>query len=29
MNYFNHRITNARAEDINSRIALIGKIAFG
>ena len=29
MNYFTHRITNARAEGINSKIALIEKMAFG
>ncbi len=29
LNYFIHRITNIRAEGINSRIALIEKIAFG
>ncbi|MGC8673355.1 MAG: ISL3 family transposase, partial [Thermoplasmata archaeon] len=29
MNYFIHRITNARAEGINSRIALIEKMAYG
>ncbi len=29
MNYFTSRITNARAEGINSRIALIEKMAFG
>jgi len=28
MNYFNHKITNARAEGINSKIALIQKMAF-
>ena len=29
MNYFVHRITNARAEGINSKIALIEKMAYG
>ena len=29
MNYFIHRITNARAEGINSKIALIEKMAYG
>ena len=29
MNYFTHRITNARAEGINSKIALIEKMAYG
>ena len=29
MNYFTHRITNARSEGINSRIALIERMAFG
>ncbi len=29
MNYFTHHITNARAEGINSKIALIEKMAFG
>lgn len=29
LNYFTHRITNARAEGINSKIALIEKMAFG
>jgi transposase len=29
MNYFIHRITNARSEGINSRIALIERMAFG
>ena len=29
MNCFVHRITNARAEGINSRIALIEKMAHG
>jgi transposase len=29
LNYFVHMITNARAEGINSKIALIGKMAFG
>lgn len=29
LNYFTHRITNSRAEGINSRIALIEKMAFG
>ena len=29
MNYFTHRITNARAEWINSKIALIEKMAYG
>ena len=29
MNYFPGRITHARAEGINSRIALIEKMAFG
>ncbi|OWP56280.1 MAG: hypothetical protein B2I17_06770 [Thermoplasmatales archaeon B_DKE] len=29
LNYFNHKITNARAEGINSKIALIQKMAFG
>ena len=28
MNYFDHRITNARAEGINSKIALIEKMAY-
>ena len=28
-NYFVHRITNARAESINSKIALIEKMAYG
>ncbi len=29
LNYFTHRITNARAEGINSKIALIEKMAYG
>jgi transposase len=29
LNYFIHHITNARAESINSKIALIEKMAFG
>ena len=29
LNYFTHHITNARAEGINSKIALIEKMAFG
>ena len=29
LNYFTSRVTNARAEGINSKIALIGKMAFG
>ena len=29
MNYFVNRITNARAEGINSKIALIEKMAYG
>ena len=29
LNYFNHKITNARAEGINSKIALIQKMAYG
>ncbi|EQB66361.1 MAG: hypothetical protein AMDU2_EPLC00007G0002 [Thermoplasmatales archaeon E-plasma] len=29
MNYFIHRITSARAEGINSKIALIEKMAYG
>ena len=29
LNYFIHRITNARAEGINSKIALIEKMAYG
>ncbi|MEM0133606.1 MAG: transposase [Thermoplasmatales archaeon] len=29
LNYFTHRITNARADWINSKIALIEKIAYG
>jgi transposase len=29
LNYFIHHITNARAEGINSKIALIEKMAFG
>ena len=29
MNYLIHRITNARAEGMNSKIALIEKMAFG
>ena len=29
MNYFVHRIANARAEGINSKIALIEKMAYG
>ncbi|OWP56592.1 MAG: hypothetical protein B2I17_04650 [Thermoplasmatales archaeon B_DKE] len=29
LNYFTHRITNARAEGINSKIALIQKMAYG
>ncbi len=29
LNYFTHRIINAKAEGINSRIALIEKMAFG
>ena len=29
LNYFVHRITNARAEGMNSKIALIEKMAFG
>ena len=29
MNYFVHRITNARAEGINSKISLIEKMAYG
>ena len=29
MNYFIHRITNARAGGINLKIALIEKMAFG
>jgi len=29
MNYFAHRITNARAEGINSKISLIEKMAYG
>ena len=29
MNYFTHHITNARAEGINSKIALIEKMAYG
>ena len=28
-NYFTHRITNARAERINSKIALIEKMTYG
>ena len=29
LNYFTHRITNAKAEGINSKIALIEKMAYG
>jgi len=29
LNYFTHHVTNARAEGINSKIALIEKMAFG
>ena len=29
LNYFIHRITKARAEGINSKIALIERMAFG
>ena len=29
LNYFTHKITNARAEGINSKIALIEKMAYG
>ena len=29
LNYFTHRITNARAERINSKIALIEKMTYG
>ena len=29
MNYFTHHITNARAKGINSKTALIEKMAFG
>ena len=29
LNYFTHRITNARAKGINSKIALIEKMAYG
>ncbi|MGC8618855.1 MAG: transposase [Thermoplasmata archaeon] len=29
MNYFTHRITNARAEGISSNIALIEKMTYG
>ena len=28
LNYFTHRITNAKAERINSKIALIEKMAY-
>ena len=29
LNYFTHHITNTRAEGINSKIALIEKMAYG
>jgi transposase len=29
LNYFTHQITNARAERINSKIALVEKITYG
>ena len=29
LNYFTHRITNAKPEGINSKIALIEKMAYG
>ena len=29
LNYFNHKVTNSRAEGINSKIALIQKMAYG